>query len=103
MAASSFTPSLLDLPLELKLKIYQMLLCPDRHKVYTLYHDRHGRRDDFKIGKSIARQSHFFTIATYSKFISLQVSWRQKLGLNDGPVATLPAIRKNPPNYFGSL
>lgn len=45
MAASSITPSLLDLPLELKLKTYQMLLCPDPLRVYTLYHDRHGRGD----------------------------------------------------------
>jgi len=55
MAASSFTPALLDLPLELKLKIYQMLLCPDPHKVYTLYHDRHGRGDAFSVHPAILR------------------------------------------------
>lgn len=55
MAATSITPSLLGLPLELKLKMYQMLLCPDPLKVYVLYHDRHGRGDAFNAHPAILR------------------------------------------------
>ena len=33
----------LGLPLELRLKIYEELLCPDPTRVYELYHDRYGK------------------------------------------------------------
>lgn len=55
MAACTSTPSLLNLPMELKLKIYQMLLCPDPLQVYTLYHSSYGRRNAFNLHPAILR------------------------------------------------
>lgn len=43
------------LPPELRQAIYVELLCPDPHRVKTLYHDRHGRDSSFNIHPSILR------------------------------------------------
>ena len=47
---------LLDtIPLELRTKIYKELLNPDPKRVYTLYHNRHGREASFNIDPTILR------------------------------------------------
>ena len=43
MNSRTHTSPFLALPLEIRLQIYEQLLSPDPQRVYTLYHDRHGR------------------------------------------------------------
>lgn len=55
MASEATKSSLLALPLELRIDIYKHLLSPDPIRVYTLYHDRHGREASFDIDPTILR------------------------------------------------
>jgi len=45
----------LTLPLEVRLYIYEDLLCPDPSQVLQLYHDRRGREPSFNIDPAILR------------------------------------------------
>lgn len=54
MASLQASP-LLILPLELRAKIFEELLCPNPGRVYTLYHDRQGRQASFNIDPTILR------------------------------------------------
>jgi len=51
--ATSQRPGLFSLPLELRLKIYEELLCPRPEKPLQLYHDREGRRTPMNLHPSI--------------------------------------------------
>lgn len=55
MAATTQASPLLALPLELRTRIYKELLGPDPAHVYTLYHDRHGRKGSFDIDPTVLR------------------------------------------------
>ena len=59
--------SLVTLPLELRMKIYEELLNPDPERVHTLYHDRHGRQASFNIDPTILRVNK----QIYSEAISI--------------------------------
>jgi len=52
MAATQVSP-IFALPLELRTKIYEELLCPNPTRVHTLYHDRQGREPSFNINPAI--------------------------------------------------
>lgn len=55
MATFTQASPLLALPLELRTKVYEQLLRPNSDRVYTLYHDRHGREASFDIDPTILR------------------------------------------------
>ncbi|KAK3170647.1 hypothetical protein OEA41_002728 [Lepraria neglecta] len=58
---------LLILPLELRTKIFEELLCPHPGRIYTLYNDRQGREASFNIDPTILRVNK----QIYSESVSL--------------------------------
>ncbi|MCJ1262466.1 hypothetical protein MMC22_002336 [Lobaria immixta] len=55
MAGHNQSFPFLDLPTELRTKIYECLLSPNPHQSHTLYHDRGGRIGSFNFFPSILR------------------------------------------------
>ncbi|KAF6238431.1 hypothetical protein HO173_003398 [Letharia columbiana] len=100
---SNIQASLLHtLPLELRTKIYKELLSPDPARVYTLYHDRHGREASFNIDPTILRvnkQIYSEAISVLYDTISVRIHLATPV-VRQCTLGTYPDRLVDPPSLF---